>query len=132
VWAQPSTVSKQARVRRHSEGKIHIAACQAMMTKNNPADFHAPPLSEFEKLTKLMSEGLCRSFAFGGGKRISSSDKIALMRWCVGEAMCEVERDFLRGAQTIMLTRDARRQRLAIRYGAAQMKDLKVRFSVLG
>ena len=112
-------------VRRHATSKGHLEAL--MQFAGLPGRvFGAPPLSEFVDLFHKMRKG-DRLREAG----VSSSDKTELMWWCVSEAMLAEDRAFLGRAATISLARDARRQRLVIRFGAADEKA-QVRFGFLG
>ena len=139
-WARAElTAQEKGRtwfVARHCEAKSHIAACEAMFQvargPSGVALLGAPPLEEFARLLELMAQGKHCDFSFGPSKIRCYSDKVAVMIWSICEVLRSKERKFLAGAATIMLTRDARRQRLVVRYGAAQEKGLKVRAGMMG
>lgn len=116
---------------RHSNSSSHIAAVAAyLQLEQGPSGklvVGAPSLDEFQRLAALMAQGQQRQFK----KSKSFSDRTALMQWCISECLAENDRSFLRKAVSISLCRDARRQRLLIRFGAAS-DTFGMRAGVLG
>lgn len=53
------------------------------------------------------------------------------MRWCLAEAMRELDREFLRRAHTVSLMQDSRKRRLLVRFKAATL-SLETRRGILG
>ena len=104
-------------VSKHANSKAHVTAVKQILGIS-AAVAGAPEISEFEAVLKKIQSGaslrnVCDS---------SFSDKTSLMAWTLQEAVLNEIRDHLADAETISLTRDARRQRLLIRYGACNSK----------
>ena len=109
------------------DSKSHLKAAQSMLGMAQEP-IGAPPQSEFQDvLESLQAGGSLR----GINSFKCSSDKTTLMVWCLQEAVLRNLRSHLEGAMTISLMRDARRQRLLIRYGVCS-KDLVTHSGVLG
>ena len=116
-------------LKRHAQGVLHIAAAAVFVGVSPGVVVGAPSTDEFmQLLTVLQAGATVRGSAVHKG---SSSDKVHLMWWCLAEATLEYERICLRSAETISLCRDARKQRLVVRFGASD-KRLDVRFGLLG
>ena len=104
-------------IRRHAHSKTHCQAVKKYLGVDTyDEELGAPSMREFSTLFSSLSEGgslrNCNHFK-------QSSDKTTLMAWCLSEALAEADRAFFRKAATMSLARDARRQRLVIRWGAA-------------
>lgn len=114
-------------VKRHARCKSHIKAVSMMIGISPGSMQGAPSIDEFAQvLQHFRKGGSVRSFLEG-----QSSDRVAMLRWCVFESMAELDRQFLRTASTMSICRDARRARLMVRFGAASSK-LDVRTGMLG
>eukprot|EP00438_Fugacium_kawagutii_P027421 Skav217147 [mRNA] locus=scaffold2621:2863:6211:+ [translate_table: standard] len=100
-------------VSKHAGSKAHVAAVKKMVGFQE--NIGAPSISEFEDILKKLQKGASQRSLSGDA---SYSDKTALIAWSLQEAVLNEVRDHLLNAETISLTRDARRQRLLVRYGA--------------
>ncbi|CAE7672007.1 unnamed protein product [Symbiodinium necroappetens] len=104
-------------IRRHAQSKTHCQAVKKVLGVNSyDEELGAPSVHQFSTLFKRLKDGdslrNCNEFK-------QSSDKTNLMAWCLAEALAEADRVFFRKATTMSLARDARRQRLVIRWGAS-------------
>ncbi len=117
----PSHLYRHSKTSMHKEAEANLDRAVA----SECAKTMAPPLSDFITCWEGLRKG--RSARDGG----VSSDKKALMRWCISEAILEQDRAFLRKAKTIAFTRDSRHNRLLVRFRAATAQ-LEVRSGVFG
>lgn len=114
---------------RHAQTQLHIRAAALFLKVPGCKLVNAPSMDEFRKaLEQLAAQGASIRRLQGRG---CSSDKAVLLKWCLVEATRQINREFLAKAKTIALCRDARRQRLVIRFGAAN-DSMEVRRGVLG
>ena len=112
---------------KHNQSKAHGRAVQQYLNLG-VGPVGAPDLSEFESMLKSAQEGdsLRKINPFK-----AMSDKTALMMWVLQEALLNFIRKDLMQAETISLMRDARRQRLLIRYGLCKT-NFEVCSGILG
>ena len=125
-WASMNVrVLRRSNIRRHATSASHRSAVAAYLgLEIGPRGLPvvgAPSLSEFASIEELMSKG----------NHAPRSTKTTLMMWCIGECLAQRDRNFLKTATSISLTRDARRQRLLIRWSAVN-KNLEMRSGLLG
>ena len=114
-----ANVLKTSKLLRHHASKEHERAVAAYFGIDS--SFGAPPAED-------MREQLCTLMQ---GKPVDHGTKSRAMTWCLGEAVLDIDREFVRRAKTISLCRDDRAQRLLMRfYGATARLD--VRSGVLG
>ena len=115
-------------VKNHAKGKQHKAAVLALLGLHDGA-LHAPPLDDFKAMLHKLQRGhSSRDLA----EHQKCSDKIRLMVWCLEQALLEEDRQVLAKSESICLMRDARKQRLLVRFGACSKETLECRSGVLG
>ena len=115
-------------VKNHAKGKQHKAAVLALLGLHDGA-LHAPPLDDFKAMLHRLQRGhSSRDLA----EHQKCSDKIRLMVWCLEQALLEEDRQVLAKSESICLMRDARKQRLLVRFGACSKETLECRSGVLG
>lgn len=88
----------------------------------------APSTEEFDKVLNDMRRGQSMRDVLGG----SASDRSSFMRYCLSEALLDLNRERCRTAATLCVTRDERKGRLLIKFRACGWKSLKVFTGVLG
>ena len=105
---------------RLTKHKIQITpCCRAVLFEGVSSEpLGAPPFSDFKQVLESVQKGSSRR---ANNEFKAWSDKTELMIWALQEALLNETRSELESATTISLTRDARRQRLFIRYGVAMM-----------
>ena len=111
---------KAQKLLKHSASAEHQSATAAYFGIAEVAT-RSPPASEMLELLQTLQQGRV-------GDRHSKSQAIT---WCLREALLDIDRDFVRKAQTLSICRDDRAQRLLIRFTGATA-DLEVRSGVLG
>ena len=89
----------------------------------------APSEKSFRSVVEAVKKGM--SAGKNGFASVGKSKKITDMIYCLGEAAKREGQKFLLKAESITLFRDARKNRLCIRY-AASRKGFKVQSGVLG
>ncbi len=119
---------KKFNVIRHALSQSHRAAVAWVMGMDEKIA-HAPPLTDFKDMLRNLSKGISLRSCH---PRAVSSDRVHAMAWCLGEAEKQIDQDFLRNATTICLTRDARQERLVVRFGACRLDSMEVRRGLLG
>ena len=103
-------------VKRHSQSKSHQQAVLSFLDMNKDDNIPGcPSLGEFESLFNDIGDG--KSLRKCGGNS-SFSDKVQLMAWSLKESLAERDRKALASAETISLVRDARHNRLLIRFAS--------------
>ena len=115
------------RLAKHTKSKAHVAAVGAYLNVSTEP-LGAPPFSDFKKVLESAQDG---SSLRATNEFKAWSDKTELMIWALQEALLNETRSQLESAATISLTRDARRQRLFVRYGLCN-DDFKLSSGVLG
>ena len=113
-------------IRRHMLRKNHLVA-KACLIGGKTHVLGSPPLVEFQKILQDSQKGLSHS----SSQDIAHRHKVSQMRWCLAEAIKDIERSNIKRAIAIALHQDARSQLFLVRY-AAVMKDMSVVRGVLG
>jgi len=113
-------------IRRHMLRKNHLAAIACLIGGKTHV-LGSPPLVEFQKILQDSQKGLSHS----SSKDIADRHKVSQMRWCLAEAIKDIERSSMKRAIAVALHQDARSQLFLVRY-AAVMKDMRVVRGVLG
>jgi hypothetical protein len=113
-----STALRVDVLRRHQASAQHrrcvLEALEVNLGPKGLALVGAPPLSAFtEALAKLQTGESARRMDQGG-----TGDRMKNMRFCLLEALAEVNREFLQRSATLVLMRDERHGRLLIRFAA--------------
>ena len=103
---------------RHHQAPSHKKAVLKLLEVDDHC-LVAPPLEEFEAMLQGVADGVSQRKMRGND---SYSDKTALMIWSLAEAIQEDTRQRLRCSQVISLARDARQQRLLLRFASTDSK----------
>ncbi|CAE7766372.1 unnamed protein product [Symbiodinium sp. CCMP2592] len=132
-WAQGTACAEVADFRlhhvvHHSKGKQHKAAVEAFLGLTD-GSVSAPPVDEFKAMLHRLQKGQSEREL---SEHKNCSDKVRLMIWSLQEALLEEDRRVLAEASSICLMRDARKQRLLIRYGTCSKTTLDCRSGILG
>ena len=115
-----NSVLKTEKLLRHHNSREHARAVAAYFGIAD-SSLGAPPAEEMrDQLSTLLQ-----------GKPPDHGTKSRAMTWCLGEAILDVDREFIRQAKTVSLCRDDRAQRLLMRFHGATA-TLDVRSGVLG
>lgn len=104
---------------RHSQSKTHEQAALSFLGVGKEEIPGCPPVKDFEELLKNIGDGQSLRKCNGHS---SSSDKVQLMAWTLKEALAERDRQALSHAETISLARDARHNRLLVRFACVDSK----------
>lgn len=132
-WSDGTAGSEVKRLRfwfvaKHGKAKNHINAVKKALGLSSAAALLAPELGEFHR----MLEGIRKGESLRNANQFNQmSDKTQLIGRCLQEAALNDLRAQLRNAKSISLMRDARRQRLLIRYGLCDEQG-NVKAGVLG
>lgn len=115
-------------VTRHAHFKCHQEALFDLGLPHVAPDLEAPSAASFLKVSEHCQKASAWSHGVGsvGGRR-----KITSMMTCLAQAIFRADQCFLKTAMSIMLHCDVRRNRLAIRFRAANMA-LEARVGLLG
>ena len=113
-------------IHRHMTRKHHIAA-MVCLTGGTTHVAGSPPCAEFHSILQDGRQG--RSYS--ASSPIAHRHKVSMMRWCLAEAIKDIERSYIKKAIAVALHQDARAQLFLVRY-AAVMKDMRVVRGVLG
>ena len=113
-------------IHKHMLRKRHLAAI-ASLTGGKTRALGSPELVEFLQILQDSQKGLSHSSSSG----IAHRHKVSQMRWCLAEAIKDIERSNIKRAIAIALHQDVRSQLFLVRY-AAVMKDMSVVRGVLG
>ena len=112
LQARPDVLRKHQETTQHQ--KSVLLALDLPLGPSGAPLVGAPPLDIFiEALARLQKGESARQTDQGG-----TGDRIKNIRFCLCEAMMEANREFLRRAATMVLTRDERHGRLLLRYAA--------------
>ena len=127
------TVPLRAKVvwhlKRHQESQKHQQAMQWIVGHATESELlAAPSTEEFDKVLNDMKRGQSMRDVLGG----SASDRSSFMRYCLSEALLDLNRERCRAAATLCVTRDERKGRLLIKFRACGSKSLRVFTGVLG
>jgi hypothetical protein len=112
---------KAHKLLKHGASAEHQTAVAAYFGIASEALTSSPASSELLEQLQSLQQGRA-------GNRHS---KAQTMTWCLREALLDIDREFVRKAQTLTICRDDRAQRLLMRYTGATA-DLEVRSGVLG
>jgi len=131
-WANHTVTShnvKFGNVTRHAQSWQHRQAVQQVcgVTPSSSQKL-APDHNEFLDVLKLRSQGASQR---GSVTSARGREKVLRMTWCLGEAIREDERAFMKSADVIALHQDARSNALLVEYVAVNNK-LERRRGVLG
>lgn len=114
---------------RHQTSSAHVENVRRHLSLANEVSLAgSPPAEAFSRVWQLVREGVAVERGCAG---IGSAKKLSQMRWCIAEAIRSLDRDFLRDAVCISISRDERDARLSIRYSATDGK-LNTRRRTLG
>ena len=114
---------------RHQETQKHQEAMKWEAGHATESELLAgPSTEEFDKVLNDMRRGQSMRDVLGG----SASDRSSFMRYCLSEALLDLNRERCRTAATLCVTRDERKGRLLIKFRACGWKSLKVFTVVLG
>ena len=116
-------------LQRHGLTSMHVQALlhweESMSSSGCALVSLAPGKEEFQLCLKALRKGV------SGREGSGCSDKRALMRWSLSEAMLDRYRAALKCACTVVLIRDERHGKMLIRFRAT-LKDMTVVCGVLG
>ena len=114
-------------IHRHMMTKHHIAALMQITGGSGQSPIGSPPLADFLVVLHDSRQGL----AHASNKTVGHRHKISRMRWCLAEAIKDIERSHIKHSIAVALHQDAREQLFLVRY-AAVTKDTHVMRGVLG
>lgn len=129
-WASLGVRGKSIRtwsIRRHMESQSHKDAIKAMYGTSIGNQRLAPDLDQFLTVLKNSRQGLPHN----GTQSVGGRHKICQMRWCLAEAIKDIERAHVKKSNVVALHQDAREQLFLMRYSAVT-PDLKIMRGVLG
>jgi hypothetical protein len=114
-------------IHRHMMTKHHLAAMMQITGGRGQSPIGSPPLADFLVVLHDSRQGL----AHASNKTVGHRHKISRMRWCLAEAIKDIERSHIKHSIAVALHQDAREQLFLVRY-AAVTKDMHVMRGVLG
>lgn len=127
------TLRRRGPPRKHENSRLHQLACRALLDAETSSktmqralvDSLGPPETEWRDMFDKYHKG--KSARDGEG----CSDRVALMRWCIAEAILDRWRCSLRTARSFVLIRDERQGRLLLRFRST-LQDFSILSGIVG
>lgn len=117
---------------KHAQSRLHLLACQALVDKETSEtmqkallDSVGPSQTQWRAVFDKYQKG--KSARDGEG----CSDRVALMRWCIAEAVLDRWRTSLRTVRSFVLIRDERQGRLLLRFRST-LQDFSILSGIVG